>query len=271
MTAGYTYNGNGQRVKKTVSGTTTVFHYSLSGQLIAESNSAGSITAEYVYLNSQPLAKLEGADVYYYHNDNLSTPQKMTDASGTVVWAADYKPFGEATVTVSTITNNLRFSGQYYDAETGLNYNYFRDYNPVIGKYVEADPWYSGVVLIIQSPTKIGVRFIKAEKITDLGLYPYAKNSPIKNTDPSGLFVPPGMPKQCPPPPCNKTFGSCMETCYDTLNPWWSGIIGSGAGAAATFGIGGSVIGGAAAGATGWGVGSAVGCVIVCSQNPCYY
>jgi uncharacterized protein RhaS with RHS repeats len=69
---------------------------------------------------------------YYYHNDHLATPQKMTDSSGAVVWSADYKPFGEATVTVSTITNNLRGIGQYFDAETGLNYNYFRDYNPAI-------------------------------------------------------------------------------------------------------------------------------------------
>ena len=138
MTAGYTYNGNGQRLKKTVNGTVTVFHYSLNGQIIAESNSAGNVTAEYVYLNSQPLAKMEGANTYYYHNDHLATPQRMTDSTGTVAWAADYKPFGEATATVSTITNNLRFPGQYYDAETGLNYNYYRDYSPAIGRYVEA-------------------------------------------------------------------------------------------------------------------------------------
>jgi len=76
----------------------------------------------------------------YYHNDHLATPQKMTDSTGAVVWSADYKPFGEATVTVSTITNNLRFPGQYYDVETGLHYNYFRDYNPAIGRYIEKDP-----------------------------------------------------------------------------------------------------------------------------------
>jgi len=140
ITANYTYNGNGQRVKKTVNGTVTIFHYSLNGQIIAESNSAGTITAEYVYLNNQPMAKMEGVNTYYYHNDHLATPQKMTDASGTVVWSADYKPFGEATITVSTITNNLRFPGQYFDAETGTHYNYFRDYNPAIGRYSEADP-----------------------------------------------------------------------------------------------------------------------------------
>jgi len=81
-----------------------------------------------------------GSQCGLIHNDHLATPQKMTDSSGTVVWSADYKPFGEATVTVSTITNNIRFPGQYYDAETGLSYNYFRDYNPTIGRYIEADP-----------------------------------------------------------------------------------------------------------------------------------
>ena len=127
-------------MKKVVNGVTTVFHYDQWGQLIAESNGAGSITAEYVYLNGAPLAKIEGVSVYYYHNDALGTPQKMTDSTGAVVWAADYKPFGEATITVSTITNNLRGIGQYFDVETGLLYNYFRDLNPAIGKYIEADP-----------------------------------------------------------------------------------------------------------------------------------
>ena len=153
-------------MKKVVNSVTTIFHYSLNGQLIAESDSAGTISAEYVYLNGQPLAKIEGVNTYYYHNDHLATPQKMTDSSGTVVWAADYKPFGEATVTVSTITNNLRFPGQYYDAETGTLYNYFRDYNPVTGKYIESDP--------------IGLR-------GGINLYVYVGNNPLSFVDPYGL------------------------------------------------------------------------------------
>jgi RHS repeat-associated protein len=75
------------------------------------------------------------------HNDHLATPQKMTDSSGTLVWAADYRPFGEATIDQpATITNSFRFPGQFFDAETGLNYNSFRDYDPDIGRYSEADP-----------------------------------------------------------------------------------------------------------------------------------
>ena len=111
-------------------------------------------------------AKIEGTNAYYYHNDHLATPQKMTDSSGVVVWSADYKPFGEATITVSAITNNLRFPGQYYDAETGTLYNYFRDYNPFTARYIQADP--------------IGLK-------GGLNPYRYVQN-PINFVDPLGLF-----------------------------------------------------------------------------------
>ncbi len=137
----YTYNGKGQRAKKTVSGITTVFHYNLDDQIIAESDASGNITAEYIYLNSAPLAKIAGGNVFFFHNDDRDTPQKMTDSTGAVVWSAEYKPFGEVTIDPSsTITNNIRSRGEYYDAETGLLYNYFRDRNPVDGHYLEADP-----------------------------------------------------------------------------------------------------------------------------------
>ncbi|OYY93469.1 MAG: hypothetical protein B7Y41_11985 [Hydrogenophilales bacterium 28-61-23] len=78
--------------------------------------------------------------VYYYHTDHLGTPQAMTDASGAVVWRADTEPFGKAVVKVATVENNLRLPGQYYDQETGMHYNYFRDYDPGTGRYAEADP-----------------------------------------------------------------------------------------------------------------------------------
>ncbi|RLA50747.1 MAG: hypothetical protein DRR42_12260 [Gammaproteobacteria bacterium] len=77
---------------------------------------------------------------YYYHLDHLGTPQVMTDADQTVVWQGSYTPFGQANVLTETIDNDLRFPGQYYDEESGLHYNYFRDYDPSMGRYITSDP-----------------------------------------------------------------------------------------------------------------------------------
>ncbi len=141
------------------------------------------------------------------HNDPLGSPQKMTDSSGTTVWAADYKPFGEATITVSTIMNNLRFPGQHFDAETGLNYNYYRDYNPATGRYIDADPWNTGVLLQRHSRFKMSIRVLRPDRVTDLSPYPYATENPLRFNDPFGLDSDPGSQQQY----------SCISICLSGL------------------------------------------------------
>jgi RHS repeat-associated protein len=139
----YTYNGLGQRVIKELDGVTTIFHYDLNGKLIGESQPGGTMTAEYLYMGKIRIAKVDvnTSKIYYYLNDRLGTPQIMTDDTGIIVWEASYKPFGEATVNpMSTMENNFRFPGQYYDEETGLHYNYHRYYNPRTGRYLTPDP-----------------------------------------------------------------------------------------------------------------------------------
>jgi len=64
----------------------------------------------------------------------------LTNETQQVVWAADYQPFGEATLTKDNVTFNLRFPGQYFDSEIGLHYNYYRDYDPALGRYIQSDP-----------------------------------------------------------------------------------------------------------------------------------
>jgi RHS repeat-associated protein len=90
----------------------------------------------------------------------------MTDSSGAVVWSVTYDAFGKATVTVNAIENNLRFPGQYYDAETGYHYNGHRYYDPRTGRYVTADP--------------IGLE-------GGVNLFSYSDVNPINKIDMSGL------------------------------------------------------------------------------------
>jgi RHS repeat-associated protein len=90
------------------------------------------------------------------------------NATGPILWEADYKPFGEAEIyQKSTEVNNFRFPGQYYDEETGLHYNYHRYYDPKTGRYLTPDP--------------VGV---------DAGpnLFSYARNNPTNFVDPYGLL-----------------------------------------------------------------------------------
>lgn len=98
-------------------------------------------------LTNSAIADSNGEYLYFYHNDHLGTPLFLTDVSGVVVWEGQYWPFGDVFTEDRDpdgdgveVTQPFRFPGQYEDAETGLFYNYFRDYDPKIGRYIEADP-----------------------------------------------------------------------------------------------------------------------------------
>lgn len=105
--------------------------------------------------------------MYFIHNDHLGTPQVVTNINQQVAWMADYLPFGKM---VSNPANEMelysRFPGQYVDEETGHYYNYFRDYDPSIGRYIQSDP--------------IGIG-------GGLNTYLYAKASPFTSFDFWGL------------------------------------------------------------------------------------
>ncbi len=77
--------------------------------------------------------------VLLYHNDHSGHAAEAYKQNGAVVWSASYTAFGQATVEVNTITNNLRFPGQYYDAERGCIIIIF-DIMPRIGRYLRRDP-----------------------------------------------------------------------------------------------------------------------------------
>ena len=108
--------------------------------MLEESNASGVAQADYIYLNGRPVAVLNGSTLYYLHDDRLGTPQLATDSTQNIQWQASYEPFGTTPSVSGTITQNLRFPGQYFDVESGWNHNGFRDYMPALGRYAEPDP-----------------------------------------------------------------------------------------------------------------------------------
>ena len=172
LIAAYTYDPFGRRIKKTVGSTTTYYLYADEG-LIGEYDGTGVEQKTYGYKpdstwGTDPVFVKEGGQVYFYQNDHLGTPQKLMNISGAVVWSASYDAFGKASVDASsTVVNNLRFPGQYYDQETGLHYNYHRYYDPGTGRFLREDP--------------IGIR-------GGINLFLYCANNSVKRIDPWGLF-----------------------------------------------------------------------------------
>ena len=144
-------NALGQRVKKDNGSAVTRFVFDEAGRLWGEYDSSGALIQETVWLDDLPVATLRpngsSTDMFYVHPDHLGTPRAVTRPSDNQFrWKWDNtEAFGNSSVdenpsSLGVFSYNLRFPGQYYDAETGKHYNYFRDYDPAIGRYIQSDP-----------------------------------------------------------------------------------------------------------------------------------
>ena len=118
-------------------------------------------------LTYQAISQSSESELYYAHTDHLGAVSKLSDESQQVVWDADRLPFGELDIITGQVEMPLRFPGQYHDEESGLYYNYFRDYDPATGRYIQSDP--------------IGLG-------GGLNTYAYVGGNPLIWTDPYGLW-----------------------------------------------------------------------------------
>lgn len=173
----YGYDPKGRRLFKTVGGITTWFlwdDYQLVAEFIQNGNNA-ALVKRYDYLPNaySPSQVTDANGTYSVFNDHLETPRLLVDDGGQVVWRSVRTAFGETSTNEdydangTSISFNVRFPGQYFDGESGLHYNNFRDYDPSLGRYIQSDP--------------IGLW-------GGANIYLYSLANPLTNYDRAGLY-----------------------------------------------------------------------------------
>ena len=150
----YLYSAKGEQLRSyMVTTANTYFVHDEAGHLLGEYDNAGLPIQQVIWFGDLPVGVLQGGGtsqrLHYIEPDHLGTPRVVIDGQRNVpIW--EWKLTGEAFGATppnqdpdadgTAFVFDLRFPGQRYDSATGLNYNYFRDYDPGTGRYVQSDP-----------------------------------------------------------------------------------------------------------------------------------
>lgn len=215
VTTTYSVNDQGLRVKKSNTGSTTLYAYDETGHVIGEYTSTGTPVMETAFMGNLPVGVMRTVSGTTTTDslapDWIGAPHIIANVSSTFAWTWDHLAWGDNAPNqnpggLGTFVYDWRFPGQTYDSESGLQYNINRDYSSILGRYVESDP--------------IGLRGM------DFSTFGYAGGDPVSNVDPKGtqtIIQTPDGPIVLPPPIPWQTIGQIGQTIDQqigqTLNP----------------------------------------------------
>lgn len=175
-TAKYFYDALGRRILKVAGPDSTFYDYSQLRMIEEYNTTSGPVTASFVYGADldEVLTMQRGGQTYFYHHNALGSVTQITNATGGIVEQYEYDAYGHtsffngvyAPLTTTAIGNPVLFTGQRYDAESGLYFYKARYYSPLLGRFVQRDP--------------LGF-------VDGMSLYEYAVSNPINHTDQFGL------------------------------------------------------------------------------------
>jgi RHS repeat-associated protein len=172
----YTYDADGNRVKKTNGTTGTIYWYMTLG-IVAESDLSGTLKSEYVFFDGERVARrdLPAGSVAYYFSDHLKTASVITDSLGNIKSESDYYPWGGELQFVNNDSNHYKFTGKERD-ETGLDYFGARYYSNGLARFITPD-W---------AAKAVDVPYAEFSDPQSLNLYTYVRNIPTVKVDPDG-------------------------------------------------------------------------------------
>ncbi len=159
----FAYNGDGIRASKTTGTSTSKFKWDLTAGIPALLSDGQN---SYIYgPGSTPIEQINQAGTpTYLHHDQLGSTRLITDQTGNATGTFTYNPYGTISASSGAASTPFGYADQYTDAETGLQYDRARYYDPTTGQFLTRDP------------------------LNDLTqeTYSYAGDSPTNNIDPTG-------------------------------------------------------------------------------------
>ena len=142
----FTYDGDGNRVAKTVAGLTTKYlvdDLNPTGYAqVIEEVVGGSVQRTYTYgeaLISQN--QLGSGQTSFYGSDAHGSVRLLTNNAGTVTDTYDYEAFGNLVSASGTTPNDHLYSGERFDSDLGAYHLRERDYSPQRGRFLTSDPF----------------------------------------------------------------------------------------------------------------------------------
>lgn len=192
-TYSFKYNADGLRTEKkcVTDGDTHHYYYDSNGNMIAFRRNNAAVV--YFYYDSQgnvTSMSFEGTK-YFFIKNIQGDVEKIVTHQGNVAVTYKYDAWGKLiSKTDNTVygigeLNPFRYRGYIYDDETGLYYLKSRYYDPITGRFLNADD--TAILLMTSNISR------NNNEVPSLGmsnLFAYCENNPIKYTDPDGYVTP---------------------------------------------------------------------------------
>ena len=170
----YTYDHAGNRLSKTVNESNMTYYVNdTSGsltQVAAETDKDGNETASYTR-GDDLLSMEKDGRIWYYIYDGHGSTRLLTDGEGRVTDRYSYDACGNLLQKEGGTQNDFLYTGEQYNANTGLYYLRARYMDPSTGTFISMDSYPGN----LNDPVS-------------LHKYLYANANPVMNTDPSGYF-----------------------------------------------------------------------------------
>ena len=171
----YKYDSNGLRTQKEDDNGTTYYYYDSNKNLIGLTKGYKTL---YFYYDSEgsPTSFSYNGEMYYYVKNLQGDIVKVINKTGVLYARYEYDAFGKILYAygdpIISALSPFRYRGYVYDTETGLYYLQSRYYDPVTGRFLNAD---------IYCDTQTGTPL-------STNMFTYCSNNPIFKYDNNGYW-----------------------------------------------------------------------------------